>query len=145
MAFAVLLTNGEDDERYRVITREAAARHEKEGLWDELYGEVASVYPGDALFADLNDMLHACDTIVGPGPMPAADWLIHLHHTPRAPPHGLDPEALTAFRAHRATPTQSIPSEATVVRDADKDTIAMNVDKFMQHASHQQQQSQFSF
>ena len=145
MAFAVLLTNGEDDERYRVITREAAARHEKEGLWDVLYGNVASVYPDDALFADINDMLHACDTIVGPGPMPAADWLIHLHHTPRTPPHGLEPETLAGFRAMRATPVRMAPSEPAYVRDDDETAIAMNVDKFMQHASRQQQQSQFSF
>ena len=83
MAFAVLSTVGDADERYRVITREAAARHEKEGLWDAMYRKETNIYLGDALFADINDMLHACDTIIGPGPMPAADWLIHLHHTPR--------------------------------------------------------------
>lgn len=96
MALAFLLIEDENsgDEDYRVVSRESAARHNKEGLWDDLYAKELVIYASDDLYADVVDMLHACDTIVTPGAVVAADWLIHLHHTPREASHGIDAETL---------------------------------------------------
>lgn len=114
---------------FRLISREAAARQGMEQLWDELHYEVAVVYRDDALYADIQDMLHACAGEASPGAMPAADWLIHLHATAREPPSGIDIALLGDIRARRATRKAPPPA------DADEAAIAADVESYVQQAT----------
>lgn len=112
---------------YRVIGRDAAARQGMDALWDSLHRKTATVYRDDAVYADIVDMLHACTGDVGPGAVPTADWLIHLHDTNREAPTGIDIALLGDIRARRATRKAPPPSPV----DPDEAVIAADVESYI--------------
>jgi hypothetical protein len=115
---------------FRLVSREAAARQGMEQLWDELHRKVAVVYRDDALYADIQDMLHACAGEASPGAMPVADWLIHLHATAREPPSGIDIALLGDIRARRAA-RKAPPPSPSPTPDADVDMISADVENYI--------------
>ena len=62
-----------------VISRDVAAYHGHETVWDEHYRTTVELHPGDPGHEDVRDMMLACSGSAGPGAIPLADWLIYLY------------------------------------------------------------------